>query len=90
MKRKEREAIELEAELVRLNTLVRERRKQLVRLETCPHKDCQCRLVWRDQVEKQLASQVGKIRQQVRAKATRNRQPNGGPKPVVRRSLQRT
>ena len=66
MKGKQREALELEAELVRLNTLVRQRRQQLARLETCPRKDCECRRVWREVVEKDLARQVGKIRRQVR------------------------
>lgn len=67
---KPQKATELEAELLRLNTLVRERRKQLARLEECPNKDCACRLVWRDHVEKNLAGQVVKIRRQVRNKAT--------------------
>jgi hypothetical protein len=67
---KSQEATELEAQLLRLNTLVRERRKQLARLEDCPNKDCACRLVWRDHVEKNLAGQVGKLRRQVRDKAT--------------------
>jgi hypothetical protein len=65
---KPQEATELEAELLRLNTLVRERRKQLARLEKCPNKDCPCRLVWRNHVEKNLAGQVGKIRRRVRSK----------------------
>jgi hypothetical protein len=69
MKRKPPEAAELEAELIRLTTLVRARRKQLARLNTCPHKDCECRAVWRDVVEKNLASQMGKIRRQVRPRA---------------------
>ena len=59
-------AAELEAELIRLNTLVRARRKQLARLDRCPNKDCECRMVWRDMVEKQLAQQMGKIRRQVK------------------------
>ena len=62
---KPRNVTELEADLVRLNALVRERRKQLARLESCPNKDCPCRLVWRDHVEKNLAGQVRKIRRQV-------------------------
>ena len=69
MKRKQREALELEAELVRLNTLVRQRRQQLARLEECPNKDCECRRIWREVVEKDLARQVGKIRRQVRRPA---------------------
>ena len=66
MKSKQREAVELEAELLRLNSLVRQRRAQLVRLEQCPNKDCECRVVWREVVEKDLAGQVGKIRRQVK------------------------
>jgi hypothetical protein len=66
MNSKQRQAAELEAELVRLNSLVRARRQQLARLETCPHKTCECRLLWRDHVEKQLATQVRKIRKHVR------------------------
>jgi hypothetical protein len=66
MKKKERQAIELEAELLRLNAMVRKRRDQLARLEKCPHKDCECRAVWREVVEKDLASQVGKISHGVR------------------------
>ena len=68
---KTREATDLEAELVRLNVLVRERRKQLARLEKCPNKDCPCRLVWRDHVAQNLAGQMGKIRHQVKVKASR-------------------
>jgi hypothetical protein len=71
MKSKQRNAAELEAELVRLTTLVRARRKQLARLEKCPHKDCECRSIWRQVVEKNLAQQMGKIRQQVKVKAAR-------------------
>ena len=59
-------ATALEAELVRLNALVRERRKQMARLEKCPNKDCPCRFIWREHVEKNLAGQVGKIQWQVR------------------------
>ena len=66
---KPRVATDLEAELVRLNALVRERRKQLARLDKCPNKDCPCRFVWREHVEKNLAGQVGKIRRQVRGKS---------------------
>ena len=73
MKSKQREALELEAELVRLNTLVRQRRQQLARLEKCPNKDCECRRIWREVVEKDLARQVGKIRRHVR------RSPRKGP-----------
>jgi hypothetical protein len=77
---KPQEATELEAELLRLNTLVRERRKQLARLEDCPNKDCPCRLVWRNHVEKNLAGQVGKIRQQVGRKAAKGARPKPRPK----------
>lgn len=66
MKSKKPDAVELEAELLRLNDLVRARRKQLARLDTCPHKDCECRAVWHETVEKNLSTQVGKIRQGVR------------------------
>jgi len=65
MKSKQREAAELEAELLRLNALVRARREQLERLKQCPNPDCPCRTVWREHVEKDLASQMGKIRRQV-------------------------
>jgi hypothetical protein len=71
------EAVELEAELIRLNALVRARREQLARLEHCPHKDCECRQVWREVVEKKLATQVRKIRKQVRPAATANHTPKG-------------
>jgi len=77
MKSTQHEAAELEAELMRLNTLVRARRKQLARLEYCPNKDCECRQVWKQVVEKKLANQVGKIRKQVRdrrGKETRTKQ----------------
>ncbi len=69
IKSRQREALELEAELLRLNTLVRQRRQQLARLEKCPNKDCECRRVWREVVEKDLARQVGKIRRHVRRPA---------------------
>jgi hypothetical protein len=81
MNGRQREATELEAELVRLNALVRERRKQLARLEKCPNKDCPCRLIWRNHVEKSLAGQVGKIRQRVRGKLAKLVKQNGRPKP---------
>ena len=64
---KQHQAAELEAELLRLNALVRQRRKQLAFLEQCPNKSCECRTVWREVVEKNLASQVGKIRHHVRS-----------------------
>ncbi|HXP62733.1 MAG TPA: hypothetical protein VN829_19695 [Dongiaceae bacterium] len=66
MKSKKREVLELESELLRLATLVRERRAQLARLQDCPNPSCPCRAVWRDQVEKKLSSQVRKVRKQVR------------------------
>ncbi len=69
MKSKPERVVELEAELTRLNILVRARRKQLARLERCPNKDCECRMVWRDSVEKNLAEQMGRIRRQVKGRA---------------------
>ena len=66
IKSRQREALELEAELLRLNTLVRQRRQQLAQLAKCPNKDCECRRVWREVMEKDLARQVGKIRRHVR------------------------
>lgn len=62
MKSTKAKVFELEAELLRLNDMVRARRRQLEKLEQCPHKECECRSVWREIVEKDLASQVGKIR----------------------------
>jgi len=67
MKSKQLDATELEAELLRLNALVRERRSQLARLKNCPNKRCPCRVVWREVVEKKLAGQVGKIGRNVRS-----------------------
>jgi len=81
MNGKERVGADLEAELLRLNALVRERRKQLARLEKCPNKDCPCRFVWREQVEKNLEGQVGRIRQQVRGKSARLANPKRRAKP---------
>jgi hypothetical protein len=86
---KPQEATELEAELLRLNTLVRERRKQLVRLEKCPNKDCPCRVVWRNHVEKNLAGQVGKIRRKVSSKTAQPAKPKRQPKPSPATSQQR-
>ena len=71
MNGKQRDVTALETELVRLNMLVRERRLQLARLEKCPNKDCPCRVVWRDHVEKNLAGQVGKVRKHVHGKSAR-------------------
>ena len=63
----------LEAELVRLTTLVRERRDQLAKLENCPNPSCPCRQLWRRHVDKNLACQMGKIRRHVRGKRRRAR-----------------
>ena len=71
MNGKQRDGTQLEAELLRLNTLVRERRKQLARLEKCPNKDCPCRFVWREHVEKRLAGQVGEIRRRVKSQVAK-------------------
>ena len=68
MKSKQRQALALEAELLRLNDLVRARRAQLARLEKCPNKDCECRAVWRETVEDNLSRQMGKVRREVRGK----------------------
>ncbi len=62
MKRKPSKVVELETELLRLNELVRARRKQLSRLAACPNKNCECRQIWREVVEDRLANQVSKIR----------------------------
>jgi hypothetical protein len=69
MKEKRPKTAELESELVRLTNLVRERRKTLVRLDKCPNTDCECRRVWREVVEKDLAGQVGKVRAHVKPRA---------------------
>lgn len=74
------QATALEAELLRLNALVRERRKQLDRLEECPNKDCPCRVVWRDHVEKNLAGQVGAVRRRVKGKGAKGRKSPAPPK----------
>ena len=66
MKSKKQDALALEVELLRLNLLVRQRRAQLARLEKCPNKDCECRQVWREVVEQDLARQVGKVSRRVR------------------------
>ncbi len=71
MKSKRPDAADLQAELVRLTTLVRARRKQLVRLQKCPNKDCECRQLWQDHVEQTLAGQMKKIRRQVQGKRVR-------------------
>jgi hypothetical protein len=68
MKRKQKEPAELEAELTRLTELVRQRRKTLARLAQCPNTDCECRAVWHEHVEKNLAGQVGKVRSHVKAR----------------------
>jgi len=72
MKSSNRDPIELESELMRLNTLIRARRQQLSVLATCPHTDCECRSVWREVTEKKLANQVGKVRKHVRASSNGN------------------
>lgn len=82
---KPHKASELEAELMRLNLLVRERRKQLARLEKCPNKDCPCRFVWREHVEESLAGQVSKIRRQVRGKPAKSAKSKAGPVRAWRR-----
>ena len=89
MNGKQRETTDLEAELLRLNALVRERRKQLARLEKCPNKDCPCRLVWREQVENNLEGQVGKIRRQVGTEAATLARRKGRAKPRPRTRLAR-
>lgn len=68
MKRKPQEKIELEAELLKLNDLVRERRKELAKIQDCPNHDCHCRAVWKEQVDKNLAGQVRKIRRKLDVK----------------------
>jgi hypothetical protein len=78
MKSKQLQALELEDELVRLNSLVRARRAQLARLEKCPNKNCECRAVWREVVEKKLAGQVGRIRRQVRSGPKAGAKPKAG------------
>lgn len=65
MTTKTRQTIELEAELKRLNALVRERREFLASLVTCPNSDCPCRVEWKDRADKGLARQMRKIGKQV-------------------------
>lgn len=88
MNGKKREATDLEDELLRLNALVRERRKQLARLEKCPNKDCPCRFVWREHVEKSLEGQVGRIRRQVHGKSAKLAKPKvrAEPHPAARQA----
>ena len=71
MKSKKKTAADLEAELVHLTTLVRARRRQLAQLTKCPHKDCECRQVWQEVVERNLACQMGKIRRHVGPRAAK-------------------
>ncbi len=78
MKDKKREVMELEAELLRLNSLVRDRRAQLLRLDQCPNKSCQCRLVWQEHVDRTLSRQMGKIRRQVVGKTAQNGKAKAG------------
>jgi len=66
MKSSDSSPLELESELIRLNSLIRARRKQLAFLEQCPNTECECRSVWREVTEKKLAGQVGKVRKHVR------------------------
>jgi len=66
---------ELEAELNWLSALVRERRKQLARLEKCPNKDCPCRFIWREHIEKKLVGQISKIRQKVQMRTILSAKP---------------
>jgi hypothetical protein len=87
---KPQEPTELEAELLRLNKLVRERREQLARLEKCPNKDCPCRIVWRNHVEDNLAGQVGKIRRQVGRKTAHSAKQTGKAKPQAVTSRSRS
>jgi hypothetical protein len=78
MKTKQQRAVELEVELLRLNTLVRARRAQLARLDKCPNKDCECRRVWRDVVEKDLAGQMSKIRRGLKSSKPKRRAKSKG------------
>jgi hypothetical protein len=73
MKSKQKQAAELEDELIRLTTLVRARRKQLAKLATCPNKDCECRVLWHEVVEKDLANQMGRIRRRVKTRGGNRR-----------------
>lgn len=66
MKSSDSAPAELESELIRLNALIRARRRQLDFLARCPNTDCECRAVWREVTEKKLAGQVSKVRKQVR------------------------
>ena len=68
MKTKRHQIIELEAELLRLNSLVRDRRKELARLAKCPNKSCTCRLFWEEHIAKLLSLQMGRIRRGIRPK----------------------
>jgi hypothetical protein len=69
MKSKATEVAELESELLRLNALVRYRRRQLDEIDRCPNAECECRRVWRHQVESTLAEQMGKIGKKVKPTA---------------------
>jgi hypothetical protein len=75
MNRKAPAATDFETDLLRLNALARRRRKQLARLEKCPNKNCECRLVWREFIEKNLAGQVVKIRRRIRAQSPTSSKP---------------
>lgn len=80
MNSKVRQAVDLEAELLRLTSMVRQRRKQLERLARCPNKDCECRRVWKEVVQENVSGQVSKIRRSVKAA------PNGAKTAVKGRS----
>ena len=76
---KKPDATELEAELARLNALVRERRKHLASLKNCPNQQCPCRVAWRGVVEKNLSSQLGRIRRKVSPGRGKSARPGQGP-----------
>jgi hypothetical protein len=81
MKSKQSEVLELESELLRLNDMVRARRAQLERLEKCPNKDCECRRVWKEVVEQNVAGQFGKIRKRIRPAKSAAAKRNGSARP---------
>jgi hypothetical protein len=82
---KKQEKVELESELMRLNELVRERRSDLARIQECPNETCKCRLLWNEQVDKTLASQVRKIRKQIVVDKTNSSKPTKSAKSVKRK-----
>ncbi|HLH57003.1 MAG TPA: hypothetical protein VKY92_25710 [Verrucomicrobiae bacterium] len=79
MKSKRSQVAELEAELFRLNAMLRRRRAQIAQLEACPNKDCECRKVWKEVVDQKLADQVGKVRKKVRARPRKKPAARRGP-----------